>query len=227
MRGVPVDGDDLETLAPRGDSLREHPSVHRKASFGLRQRIFVVACTALALGLVVGIAIGRQTAPSPRRDASSSPHTPLLSVSVTRETGTQPDRTIRVCTTDRLVVGRGHLSIGNGRTFLPISLLNTALDSCTLQGWPQVDFVDAKGSAISTAAHLGNEAPLATLGAGQRAWMTLGYRDTATAADCAVHPIAITAVRVYLPGQVTAIALPVKLRLCASSTVATAIGAPL
>ncbi len=161
---------------------------------------------------------------------SSTPSAhPTVTVTVTAPAGSAssaaPSATplagIPGCETTALTATLGAGSGAAGSTYYPIEFTNNSGTACTLYGYPGVSFVTAAGDQVGAAA---TEAPvyprrLVTLGPGDTAHAEFQIADAQNYPASTCSPVAVHRVKVFPPGQTSALYLSVTATACTSATV--------
>lgn len=111
----------------------------------------------------------------------------------------------------RLTIGASDGAAGT--VYYPIDFTNASSSACTMYGYPGVSFVTAPGGQIIGApAGRGSAAGvtpvLITLQPGATAHATLGVSDVILGDQCHSHQVPVSTIRVYPPGEYTALFAP-------------------
>ena len=121
------------------------------------------------------------------------------------------------CGPTSLQVTLGQTEGAMGNQYTPIVFTNIGTVSCTLDGYPDVSFVDDGGTGVGApAATTGGPAQTVTLAVGAQAHATMDYHDPGLFGDCAPAPTA--SVMILPPGHPTALTIPFPSSLCTTPT---------
>jgi hypothetical protein len=124
------------------------------------------------------------------------------------------------CSTRALKGSLGPGSGAAGSSYFPIVFTNTSGSACTLYGYPGVSFVTAAGSQVGMAAIEDPTFPrqLVTLppGGTAHAEMRIVVAQNYPASTCS--PIPVSVLKVYPPGQTSALVIPVTSTGCGNAT---------
>jgi hypothetical protein len=147
------------------------------------------------------------TAPASSAPASSSPAPP---------SGAAP-----ACATSVLTGSLGSGGAAAGTTFYSIEFTNTSGSACTLYGYPGVSFVTASGSQVGSPATENPVYPrqLVTLAPGATAHADLGVAVAQNYPSSTCSPVAVSTLKVYPPGQTSALQLAISTTGCSSTSV--------
>lgn len=157
----------------------------------------------------------RSTGASPAGSGATT--TSLASSVATASPGPSP------CRTDELSLTVGPASGSAGGTYYELTLANTGPAFCTLHGYPGVSFLDASGHQLGEPAErMGNvSVDLVRLAPGAHAYVTIRVTDPGVW-PCA--PASSSRVRVYPPGQTTAVLAPLSASVCSAGHPAGQVG---
>jgi hypothetical protein len=129
-------------------------------------------------------------------------------------------RTAR-CSTSALRIALGSPQGAAGSTYTPLTFTNTGKVACTLYGFPGVSFLDATGRQIGVPASRDpRPSALVTLAPGRTAVATSAVAQAANYPSQLCHAAPAAAIRIYPPGDRTAVVLPTPghPQICTTST---------
>jgi hypothetical protein len=172
------------------------------------------ACIAVA-GLLAGC--GSSGAPRPTVTVTvTAPPTSPAATSPPAAQGGAPG-----CATATLNGSLGSGSVAAGSTYYPIVFTNTSSSACTLYGYPGVSFVTASGSQVGTPATEDPVYPrqLITLAPGGTAHADLQIASAQNYPSSTCSPVSVQTLKVYPPGQTSALLIAVSATTCANSSV--------
>jgi hypothetical protein len=125
------------------------------------------------------------------------------------------------CSTGALKGSLGPGSAAAGSSYYPIVFTNTSGSACTLYGYPGVSFVTASGGQVGMPATEDAVFPrqLVTLqpGGSAHAELRIAAAQNYPAATCS--PVAVSKLKVFPPGQTSALVIAVTSTGCANATV--------
>ncbi|HEX3539742.1 MAG TPA: DUF4232 domain-containing protein [Acidimicrobiales bacterium] len=125
------------------------------------------------------------------------------------------------CATGALAVVASDAGAAAGTAYLDLVFTNTLAPACTLQGYPGVSFLDARGHSIGApASRTGAAAALVTLTKGGAAQAVLAYHDAYVATAPGCQPEVAAAIRVSPPNRTAALTVPTHLMVCANPSAA-------
>ena len=186
----------------------------------------VLAAAALACGGVLLAACGSSggAAAPPTTVTATVTATPSASTAAPPATGTSASPHTAgppACATSGLSVKLGAGNGAAGSTFVPIVFTNTTGSSCSLFGYPGVSFVTGRGgSQIGSAAMRDPTEPTRSIvvaaGGVAHATLRVVQADNFPAAGC--QPTAVSTLKIFPPGQTTALYLAFSSRTCASTS---------
>ena len=186
----------------------------------------VLAAAALACGGVLLAACGSSggAAAPPTTVTATVTATPSASTAAPPATGTSASPHTAgppACATSGLSVKLGAGNGAAGSTFVPIVFTNTTGSSCSLFGYPGVSFVTGRGgSQIGSAAMRDPTEPARSIvvaaGGVAHATLRVVQADNFPAAGC--QPTAVSTLKIFPPGQTTALYLAFSSRTCASTS---------
>ncbi len=182
-----------------------------KPAPGMATPLAAAACLAAA-GLLAGCGSGASARPT-------------VTVTVTAPASSAPASSPATpaggCTTAALQVSLGPGSVAAGSTYYPIEFTNTSRSACTLYGYPGVSFVTASGSQVGAPATEDPVFPrqLITLAPGGTAHADLQIASALNYSSAACSPVAVQTLKIYPPGQTSALLTSVAATACANSSV--------
>ena len=186
----------------------------------------ILAAAALACGGVLLAACGSSggAAAPPTTVTATVTATPSASTAAPPATGTSASPHTAgppACATSGLSVKLGAGNGAAGSTFVPIVFTNTTGSSCSLFGYPGVSFVTGRGgSQIGSAAMRDPTEPARSIvvaaGGVAHATLRVVQADNFPAAGC--QPTAVSTLKIFPPGQTTALYLAFSSRTCASTS---------
>jgi hypothetical protein len=154
---------------------------------------------------------------------------PTVTVTVTAPASSAPANTTSAppsggapaCATSVLQGTLGSGGAAAGTTYYSIEFTNTSGSACTLYGYPGVSFVTTSGSQVGTPATENPVYPrqLVTLAAGATAHADLGIGVAQNYPASTCSPVAVSTLKVYPPGQTSALLIPVTATACANMSV--------
>ena len=103
-----------------------------------------------------------------------------------------------------------------GSTFYELEISNISGPTCTLYGYPGVSATGGSGHQVGSAARRNPGQPvlLVTLGHDQTAHVILQVTDVGNYSPSACHPVTADGLKVYAPGDYTAINVPFSFGAC-------------
>jgi Protein of unknown function (DUF4232) len=125
------------------------------------------------------------------------------------------------CATKTLTATLGPGSGAAGSVYYPIEFTNASGTTCTLYGYPGVSFVTSSGAQVGAAATEDPTYPrrLVTLAPGATAHAELRITDALNYPSSTCQPAAVHLLRVYPPGQASALHLNLTTTACSSTSV--------
>lgn len=125
------------------------------------------------------------------------------------------------CATASLQGSLGPGSAAAGSSYYPIVFTNTSGATCTLYGYPGVSFISASGSQVGMPATEDAVYPrqLVTLPPGGTAHAQLRIAAAQNYPSSTCSPVAVSKLKVYPPGQTSALVIPVSSTGCANTSV--------
>ncbi len=125
------------------------------------------------------------------------------------------------CSTGALTASLGQAGGAAGSTYYPIDFTNASGSACTLYGYPGVSFVTKSGSEVGAAA---TESPvyprtLVTLSPGAIVHAELQVGTAANYPSSTCNPVAVHRLRVFPPGQTSALFVSLTATACANPAV--------
>jgi Protein of unknown function (DUF4232) len=125
------------------------------------------------------------------------------------------------CATSALKASLGRGGAAAGSTYYPIEFTNTSGFACTMYGYPGASFVTASGAQVGAAAKEDPVYPrrLVTLAAGATAHAELQVTVAQNYPASACSPVAVHRLKVYPPGQTSALYIGLTSTGCAKSSV--------
>jgi hypothetical protein len=125
------------------------------------------------------------------------------------------------CATAGLKAALGAGGGAAGSVYYPIVFTNTSASACTLYGYPGVSFIAASGAQVGAAAREDPVYPrqLVTLAAGGSAHAELQITDAQNYPSSTCSPVAVHRLKVFPPGQTSALYVAVTTTGCAKSSV--------
>ena len=176
------------------------------------------ACIAVA-GLLAGCGSGQ---PSARPTVTVTVTAPASSPPAASPTGsTSQGASAPACATSVLSGSLGSGGAAAGTAFYSIEFTNTSSSACTLYGYPGVSFVTASGSQVGAAATENTVYPrqLVTLAPGATAHAELGVGTAQNYPSSTCSPVTVSALKVYPPGQTSALLLAISTTACSNTSV--------
>ncbi len=176
------------------------------------------ACIAVA-GLLAGCG---STSPSAHPTVTITVTAPASSAPASSPTAsTAPAAGPPACATAVLSGSLGSGGAAAGSTYYAIEFTNTSSSACTLYGYPGVSFVNTSGSQVGTPATEDPVYPrqLVTLVPGGTAHAELGIATAQNYPASTCSPVAVTTLKVYPPGQTSALFLTVSTTACSNPSV--------
>ncbi len=148
--------------------------------------------------------------------ASSPSASPPAQPTPTPTPGSPP-----ACSTTALSATLGQAGGAAGSTYYPIEFTNTSGSACTLYGYPGVSFVTASGGQVGAAATENPVYPrsLVTLAPGATVHAELQVATAANYPSSECNPVAVHRIRVYPPGQTSALFVALTTTACANPAV--------
>jgi hypothetical protein len=188
------------------------------------RRVITAAVLACAAGLLA--ACGSSSSPSAHPTVTVTVTTtatasaPVSSPPVTPTRATTPPGPPG-CTTTALTASLGAGSGAAGSSYYPIDFTNSSSSTCSLHGYPGISFVTAAGSQIGAPATEDPTFPrqLVTLAPGDTAHAELKVADAQNYPASTCHPAAAHRLKVYPPGQTSALALSFTATACSNTSV--------
>jgi hypothetical protein len=174
------------------------------------------ACVAMA-GLLAGCGSGH---PSARPTVTVTVTAPASSAPA-NSTPAPPSGGTPACATSVLSGSLGSGGAAAGSTYYSIEFTNTSSSACTLYGYPGVSFVTTSGSQVGTPATENPVYPrqLVTLAPGATAHADLGVAVAQNYPSATCSPVAVSTLKVYPPGQTSALFLALSTTGCSSTSV--------
>jgi hypothetical protein len=125
------------------------------------------------------------------------------------------------CATSALTASLGQGNAAAGSTYFPIEFSNTSGAACTLYGYPGVSFVTASGAQVGASATEDPVYPrrLVTLAAGGTAHAVVQITVAQNYPPSACSPVTVHRMKVYPPGQTSALYIAITTTGCAKSSV--------
>lgn len=185
-------------------------------------RTVAAASCAAAAGLVAGCG----SSPSP---AAQPTVTERVTVTAPAQSGTAsspaagftPPTGTPGCTTAQLKGTLGPAGAAAGSTYYAVDFTNMSGSACVLYGYPGISFVTGSGQQVGAAATEDPVFPrrLVTLAQGTTAHAELQVTvaQNYPASDCS--PVSVHRLKVYPPGQTSALYIPVTATACAKPAV--------
>jgi hypothetical protein len=175
------------------------------------------ACLAMA-GLLAGCGSSH---PSARPTVTITVTPPPASSAPASSSPAPPSSGAPACATAVLTGSLGSGGAAAGSTYYSIEFTNTSGSACTLYGYPGVSFVTASGSQVGTPATENPVYPrqLVTLASGATAHADLGVGAAQNYPSSTCSPVAVSTLKVYPPGQTSALLIPITATACASTSV--------
>jgi hypothetical protein len=126
----------------------------------------------------------------------------------------------RTCSTNDLSARLGASGAAAGSSYAPIVFTNTSRSACTLFGYPGVSYVAANGKQVGAAASRNKEhaAATVTLRPGGKASALLQMTNPANYPKSACVPTRVSGLRIYPPGNKTAMSIRFRSAQTACST---------
>ncbi len=185
-------------------------------------RTIAAAACAAAAGLLAGCGISTTTVTVTATPSSPAPVASPGTVSPNPGTSTStPSSSTAGCATSGLTASLGRGGAAAGSTYYPVEFTNTSGTACTLYGYPGVSFVTASGAQVGAAAKEDPVYPrrLVTLAAGAtgHAELQITVAQNFPASDCS--PVTVHRLKVYPPGQTSALYISLTTTACAKSSV--------
>jgi hypothetical protein len=185
-----------------------------------------------ALGLAVVALAGCSNSSGGSNNAASTPppvtSTSSASASASASASPSPTPTPSFSSTvqasHRCVTSQLHMSLGQsqgaaGSTFTPIVFTNVSKHACTLFGYPGVSFLDSTGAQVGVdATHDGGEEATVTLAPGDAANAQLQVPDPGNYSASQCKQANAATLRVYPPGDFTALSVADAMTVCTTST---------
>jgi len=175
----------------------------------------VAAAGCLTIGALLA---GCGSTPSP-----SAQPTVTVTETATASPGSSASSTTSAppCTTAELTVSLGRGGAAAGSSYYPIEFGSTSASDCTLYGYPGVSFVTAAGAQVGAAA---TEEPvypreLVTIAPGGTAHATLRVATAQNYPASTCHPVAVHRLKIYPPGQTTALYISLPATACMNAKV--------
>jgi hypothetical protein len=185
----------------------------------LAAKTLAVTGAVVAAGLLAGCGTtSTVTVTVPPSSAPASPAAPATSpASAQTPTPSGPPG----CVTSVLKGSLGPAGAAAGSSYYPIRFTNTAGSACTLYGYPGVSFVTASGIQVGAAATEDPVYPrqLVTLAPGDTAHAELQITVAQNYPPSACSPVTVHRLKVYPPGQTSALFIPVTATACAKTSV--------
>jgi hypothetical protein len=191
--------------------------------------------------LVAALAVGCSHA-SPRSSGPTTTGPPVATTGATTTVATNAttsstspaatSTTSTTHTTGSSRCGAGSLSVtltelgaAAGTAYRELEFKNTSAQTCTMQGYPGVSFVDTNGRQIGAPAQrmTGPGGPIA-LGAGASAAALMAYHDVYVATVPGCQPTTAAGIRVYPPDETRSLTVSTALMVCANPATAGSAG---
>jgi hypothetical protein len=189
----------------------------------LRARLIAAAMLAGLAGLLAGCGGSPGPAAHPTATVTVTA-TPTATASGAASTPTSaatppgPPGCASTALTARLGPGSG----AAGSSYYPVELTNSSSSTCSLYGYPGVSFIiAASGSQIGASAIEDPAFPrrLVTLAPGATAHAVLQVVDARNYPASTCHPVTAHSLRIYPPGQTTALSVSFTATACAATSV--------
>jgi Protein of unknown function (DUF4232) len=184
-------------------------------------RTFAASLTVAVVGLLAGCgAESTVTVTAPQSSAPAASSAPGASSAPTANPATTPAGAPG-CATSVLTGSLGPASGAAGSSYYPIRLTNTSSSACTLYGYPGVSFVTASGGQVGAAATEDPVYPrqLVTLAPGGTAHADLQVTVAQNYPAASCSPVTVHRLKVYPPGQTSALFIPLTSTGCANPSV--------
>jgi Protein of unknown function (DUF4232) len=125
------------------------------------------------------------------------------------------------CATAVLKGSLGPGSAAAGSSYYPIDFTNTSGSACTLYGYPGASFVNASGGQVGAPATEDPVYPrqLVTLAPGGTAHAELRIAAAQNYPSTTCSPTAVSSLKVFPPGQTSALLIPITSTGCTNSSV--------
>lgn len=190
--------------------------------------VTLAACTAGGSG---GVATSSAPAPTPITTPASPAAAPTSSAPGASASTSAGSTGVPRCATSALTGAVDLTASGGaaGSTFYPLDLTNTSARTCSLEGYPGVSFVTGPaGTQIGDPARRNPVAApgIVTLDAGQVAHATLQVAAAGNYDPTQCMPVMAHYLRIYPPGETTALVVPFTTQAC-SATLPASIGGQL
>jgi hypothetical protein len=188
--------------------MKAFPVAARKAT--------TVAALAVAAGLIVGC--GSSSSPSAQPTATV---TVTVTAPATPATSPAPPAGPPGCPTTALTVSLGPGNGAAGSSYYPIEFTNSSGKTCSLYGYPGVSFVTASGIQVGAAASEDPTYPriMVTLTPGSTVHAELRITDAQNYPPSTCGPVAAHQLRIFPPGQTSALYLETTAMGCANASV--------
>jgi len=123
--------------------------------------------------------------------------------------------------TTALTASLGPSSGAAGSSYYPIEFTNSSGTTCSLYGYPGVSFVAASGAQVGAAATEDPTYPrlLVTLTPGGTVHAELRITDAQNYPPSTCDPVAVHQLRIFPPGQTSALTIDVTAVACSSTSV--------
>lgn len=194
---------------------------------GLAAVVLAAGCSsgssggATHIGSSIGIGHSRTPHPrssSPTPTATVTTPTPTPTVTVTAPAG------LPSCTSSQLSLSLGPASGAAGSTYTPMVFTNSGSKPCSLGGYPGVSFVDASGALLGKPAHQDpGKVRTVKLTSGGAANALLREPEAGNFPPAACHKATTNRLRVYPPGESTALFLKYHAEICTTKQARTGI----
>lgn len=193
----------------------------------LARRTFAVASCAAAAGLLAGCGTSTTvtvtappSSPAPAASASTPPTSPTAPTSPGVPPAPAPSGPPG-CATSGLTASLGRGGAAAGSVYYPMEFKNTSGATCSLYGYPGVSFVTASGAQVGAAATEDPVYPrrLVTLAPGSTAHAVLQITVAQNYPAGACSPVAVHRLKVYPPGQTSALYISISTTGCAKTSV--------
>ncbi len=152
--------------------------------------------------------------PTTASPTTLAPDPPTTTIPITAP---EADIAVGRCATDMLSVSLTDQDAAAGSVYTHMDFTNVSLQPCTLQGYPEVAFLDDAGNQIGgPARRISGEEALVTVDPGSSAMATFIRRGAYVAPTEGCQPVDSSVVRVFPPDGTTALLMPVASRACAN-----------
>lgn len=156
---------------------------------------------------------GPSPTPSPTTPVTASPTGATPSSSPTETTEAPTPTSGSACSTDDLELSAGPVDASAGQRYVPVVMVNASDSPCTLDGYPQVEAVDAGGDVLAVATQEETTPPGTVVLAPGEAASALVHAVAVPSGDEPCPPDS-AALRVTPPGADDAVQVDVALPTC-------------